>query len=305
MNARLRDLLRRLPWVGRDRLMDEIAQLEAQRAAESAQSAKYVSEIQRMRGVIDLLRGDAERRRAQVERIPGGEEVARLENVLAHKNKQLDRARAEIRYRTKLFRKYVIEGDDGQLGAIYGFDGKLAPVRGAAGQDQAVYRKTYVERFEVSGLEPDRACWLETRCLARLAATSGRAHFPRVLTLDPATPSVTLTHQGPTLDQLGGAQRAQAAARLRADGAAQIDAIARAMEAANVVNLDIIDNGRHLAISDEGRLSLIDFDIAALDQTPISSFIAQRLKLWQQRGGYDGTRELLAAQIAAFCEAAR
>lgn len=140
------------------------------------------------------------------------------------------------------------------------------------------------EKLLWSGLTAAQALHLEVTCLIRLAAGQGAAHFPRLLGLDMRAGRFELTDQGETLLALGAAGKRPPIP----EPEAQIAAILSALEAARVVHLDMHADGRNLCVDAAGRLSVIDFDIAALDDVPFSGEIAARLAAFHAEGGYAG-----------------
>lgn len=157
------------------------------------------------------------------------------------------------------------------------------------------------EKLLWSGLTAEQALHLEVTCLTRLAKGAAAAHFPRCLTLDKNAGQFELTDQGQTL-------KARAAAGILTpipDVAAQIATIITALQAAKLVHLDMHPDGRNLCLDDAGRLSLIDFDIAAYDETPFSGEITQRLRAFHARGGYAQFADLMAEIIASLTGAQR
>ena len=151
------------------------------------------------------------------------------------------------------------------------------------------------ERLLWSGLNRAQALHLEVSCLIRLAQGQGAAHFPRLLGLAMTTGRFELTDQGPTLRD-----RAVTETPVKImNPEAQIDAILAALKAAHVVHLDMHRDGRNLCVDDDGRLSLIDFDIAALDDVPFSGEIAARLQQFHAAGGYAGFGTALREIVAA------
>ncbi|MDO5658118.1 MAG: hypothetical protein Q4G36_07325 [Paracoccus sp. (in: a-proteobacteria)] len=218
---------------------------------------------------------------------------------------QLRDARSEIVFRTGLWRA-AVEGAGGPDAAALGF----APLRlrgnPKVAPDAPCYVKTYRDRLSVSGLEAHRACWLELECLARLQSLDpeSAAHFPRPLALEPERPELTLSWQGWSLDCVPPDRQAGIAARLAPRIEAQTAVIVAALERAGVVHLDLNYSGDNLAVDEEGRVSLIDFDIAACDETPISAPLIRRLNGWRSSGGYDQTAMLISRLLRHFCDSA-
>lgn len=150
------------------------------------------------------------------------------------------------------------------------------------------------ERLLWSGLTRDQALHLELSCLLRLAQTPMAAHFPGVLQIDLADGRFELTDQGQTLKALAAARRPL---RVR-DPEAQIDAIVTALAGARVVHLDMHADGRNLCLDATGRLSLIDFDIAAVDEVAMSGNISERLHAFHVEGGYASLKDSMRSIVA-------
>lgn len=152
------------------------------------------------------------------------------------------------------------------------------------------------EKLLWSGLTREQSFHLEVTCLIRLAQGAAADHFPRLLTLDAQAGRFELTDQGQTL-------KTRAAAGIKPtipDVAAQIARIVVALQAARVIHLDMHPDGRNLCLDDAGRLSLIDFDIAACDETPFSGEITQRLRAFHDSGGYAGFAALMSQVVASL-----
>lgn len=211
------------------------------------------------------------------------------------------RAKSEIDYRTRLWHRAAA----GQQVTPdrFGFQSLhlTPPDPRPAGP---YFEKNYRDRLEISGLEADRACWLELSCLLRLqsAADGLGAPFPTPVALDPAAPRLTMTHQGWSLDGVPRDRKADIAAKMRPEIARIAARIAAALERARVVHLDMHLSGRHLTVDASGRVSLIDFDIAALDGFAISATIARRLRQFHENGGYATKEKLIAEQLTRFCD---
>ncbi|WP_071799055.1 hypothetical protein [Natronohydrobacter thiooxidans] len=166
----------------------------------------------------------------------------------------------------------------------------------AAPRTPVTHWKEARERLLWSGLAREQALHLEVTCLIRLAQGQGAAQFPRLLALEMPAGRFELTDQGQTLLALRTAGR-----QIRVpDAEMQIATILAALEAARVVHLDLHRDGRNLCLDAGGRLSLIDFDIAALDGVPFSGEIAARLAEFHAAGGYAGFGTRMRAIIAAL-----
>lgn len=211
----------------------------------------------------------------------GQQEIDRKARTIALMRDQLQRVKAEVAFRTRKLRRGAASQQALGFGGLY----FSAPDPMPPGP---YYEKSYRERFEVSGLEAHRACWLELTCLQRLQNLDAdfAAHFPAPVLLDPATPRLTMTDMGWSLDIVPAELRQGIATRVAPRIGEQTARIVAGLEAAGVVHLDAHASGRNLAVDATGHVSLIDFDIAAFDGSPISAAIAQRLDRWRGRGGY-------------------
>lgn len=213
-------------------------------------------------------------------------------------------ALAEIDFRTALWHR-AAQSPASAAPGDYGF----APIRLEPADPQtpgARFTKVYEDRLFISGLEARRACWLELSCLTRLQALGGGAarHFPTPLAVDADRPSLTMTYQGWSLDAVPGDKRADVATRLLPQLERQSDEIVAMLSAAGVINLDIHFTGKNMTVTEDGVVSLIDFDIATIDQHPISAEIRNRLRIWHARGGYRDTSEQIMYHLARFCDQA-
>ena len=152
------------------------------------------------------------------------------------------------------------------------------------------------EKLLWSGLTREQALHLELTCLTRLAQGTAAEHFPRVLAIDMHAGRFELTDQGQTLKARAAAGCKTPIPKLMM----QVRTIVAALEKAGVVHLDMHPDGRNLCLDDAGRLSLIDFDIAACDDTPFSGEIAQRLRAFHDSGGYAGFAALMSQVVASL-----
>lgn len=254
-----------------------------------AEHLRLTEELQRTRRILHD-------HRAQSDSDLTAPEQERSHRTIALMRDQLKRVKAEIAFRTGHWRRAAAAPD------ALGFDGPslVAPNPLPPGP---YYEKSYRERFEVSGLEAHRACWLEISCLTRLQKLAPHlaVHFPAPVALDPATPCLTMTHAGWSLDIVPDDLRAEIAARLAPRIGEQTARITAALKAARVIHLDTHESGRNLAVDARGHVSLIDFDIAAIGNHAISAPIAERLDRWRARGGYQITAMRIAGQLNRFC----
>ena len=150
--------------------------------------------------------------------------------------------------------------------------------------NQLVVTKQARGRIIWNGLSDRQAFYLEAESLRRLNCSelslAERRHFPRLFSLDSGALTVTMSHNGITLDKL---KRKVSAPNVES----QILTIARTFEKSSVVHLDI-SRGKNITVDDKGTLCLIDFDIACLDDLPLSGKIQERYDAFLAKGGYAG-----------------
>ncbi|SDD17212.1 hypothetical protein SAMN05421538_10115 [Paracoccus isoporae] len=250
----------------------------------------------------------APRRSPHTERPASGApapDPARQTRTIHALRRQISFAKAEIAFRTRRWRRAERKLNGSGALRRYGF----APLSLSAGLPRATgprHVKHYKERLALTGLEAQRACWLELSCLLRLhwVAPEARDRFPLPIALDPGAPSLTMTDLGWSLDMVPAHASAAVAARLRPRVSAQVTEIVSVLEQAGIAHLDIHDSGRNIVVNTRGRLALIDFDIAAMDGMAISATIERRLQEWHRMGGYDWLARRMRDQALRFCDAA-
>lgn len=156
-----------------------------------------------------------------------------------------------------------------------------------------IITKTHRDRLIWAGTTSDQAHGIELACLSRLSQTPGAVHFPVVTDMDRSVPSLTLLHAGLDLRHVE-----RRGTPVPVPGAlSQIERMLDAMAVAGLVHLDLHPDGRNLCVSDDGHLTLIDFDIAALDGKCLSGSINERLEALKATGD---VRSTLAAQLEAM-----
>lgn len=138
-----------------------------------------------------------------------------------------------------------------------------------------IYKKSHCNCV---GLSANQSYRLELLCLQRLAKNFeckcglGRDHFPRVRVCRRRT--LGMTHCGCSLDiPLSRRSTVPPLQDLKLD--AQIDCIVDNLVRCNIEHLDPLD--KNLCLSDDGVLSLIDFDIASVDNHPLTHQIRHRM----------------------------
>ena len=113
-----------------------------------------------------------------------------------------------------------------------------------------------------NGLTRSQAYELERTAYERLEPCP---HVPSIVRCDDETCKLTLEHRGTSLDRL----RRNRAFIAVPDVDAQIRTIARALDDAKIVHLDVLP--KNLCYDERtGRISLIDFDMAVLDDAPMT-----------------------------------
>ncbi|TVP71903.1 MAG: hypothetical protein EA339_07750 [Rhodobacteraceae bacterium] len=167
----------------------------------------------------------------------------------------------------------------------------------AAPRTPLTFWKTAREKLLWSGLSAEQALHLELTCLIRLAKGENAAHFPRVLKLDLLKKRFELTDQGPSLKER---QKTGKKVAVR-DADQQIATIIAALKEAKITYLDMHPDGKNLCVQDDGHLSLIDFDITAIDGLPQSGLLAEKLKTFDENGGYDALAQQMREIIARLC----
>lgn len=229
--------------------------------------------------------------------------AAPAEAKLAHCRRELAAALDELEFRTRQWRA-MAEGTGPVPPYDHGFvlpDLVASPGAGHSGH----YVKRFQSRPTATGLTARQAFVLEARCLMRLQTLSGAArHFPAPVAFAPDDPSITLSHVGWSLDS---AEARALARRLRLPVQGyfeQIDSIVEGLERASVVHLDLLQNARNVLLAEDGRLSLVDFDIAVIDDQPFSAEIQRRHDEWNAGGRFARTRRQLVRSVERFLDAA-
>lgn len=123
-----------------------------------------------------------------------------------------------------------------------------------------------------SGLSIKEQMDLEIECLQRLKE---EPHFPKILQIQET--SLVLTHEGTSLNRLREPVFVQ-------NYQTQIKSICDALQRHGIVHLDLI--GKNICISRTGILTLIDFNIACVDEVPKSSLVVERYNKFLDKGGY-------------------
>lgn len=189
-------------------------------------------------------------------------------------------------------------------------DQRLFPEIASAGNAFPVcpnnsHRKRYSAKNRWGGVDAEQAYFLETESLRRLAllkqerGDKNSSPFPKLLSASNEDLSITISDCGISLDALAiGEVPAQIP-----DHKAQVDYIVDCLLEAGVLHLDLRPDGKNLCVDEQGRLSLIDFDIVALDGTqPHSYQIKRRLDMARRfPGGYrEWARSRLLRTLGRF-----
>lgn len=222
---------------------------------------------------------------------------ARFAGLSGDKARTLSAARKEIAF----LRDYATRLEKGLVppsGHIFGsfrIDPRWQGPRPADGAE--VIWKSASERLLWAGTTREQAFLLEVNCLIRLNEVerdSPRRHFPVLLDIDPERQRFAMTRVGlPLTDLPAGPQT------VVHDLGAQAACIVRRLERAGVVHLDLHRSGKNLAVDRTGTVSLIDFDVAALDGVAWSGWIRERLDRFQRWGGYERTQRRIIQLVAA------
>lgn len=121
---------------------------------------------------------------------------------------------------------------------------------------------------------------LELECLQRLSFSS---HVPNVLDVDYDTNTILLQHAGKCPKEL---QIGNQKVKIK-NKELQLNQIIEDLKLAKVHHLDV--NYGNILINRFGKLSIIDFTYACLDEKPITSKLKKRLIKLKAAGEYDYT----------------
>lgn len=181
-------------------------------------------------------------------------------------------------------RDRCFELEEGQDSDAPGFQ-RLFPTRemfpGNFADPQRCKEGTFLKFYETknrwAGMTAVQRLYIESWCLYRLNTSPSSdfdsAHFPELYSFDHELGSIEMSHCGPSLDQIC----QDSPSIVVHNPAMQIDEIVSLMEEAGVRHLDLRPDGKNLCVSFDGRLSLIDFDIAVLEgEMPMSAQVFER-----------------------------
>ncbi|ATX65068.1 hypothetical protein [Roseinatronobacter bogoriensis] len=136
-----------------------------------------------------------------------------------------------------------------------------------------LHTKRFRNRFGVSsGLTKKQAFFLELDCLSRIAECcdiEAQQHFPILIDYDTEQFTITTSHNGISLKDI----REVIAVP---DFNCQLSLILSTLSKAQVAHLDCHPNGKNLTVSNEGIISLIDFDNAQVKDQPFNHIMRNR-----------------------------
>lgn len=150
-------------------------------------------------------------------------------------------------------------------------------------QSSEDFKKKSRCRLQWVGASAEETFWLELLCLLKLEEVSNKeklqkTHFPRVTSVNEKDKSFTMESVGLTVDKLYRMGRKVDIP----DASSQIDRIVDLLVQADIKHLDVVekDVGKNIAISDDGIISLIDFDVSCIDNILVSGAIKERHELY-------------------------
>lgn len=151
-----------------------------------------------------------------------------------------------------------------------------------------------------NGLKRPTAYKLEKECLTLLSdnyrcicKNNSAFHFPKIVRSDDQSMTFILTNQGQSLDKLRGTFP-PTILNIRE----QIACICFNLSQNKIRNLDVHASGKNLCITTDGTISMIDFDIASINDTYLSSAIQSRAIRYAD---YDDYLKTTAHEIEAIC----
>lgn len=171
----------------------------------------------------------------------------------------------------------------------------LSPTKSVRVQSESTFVKTARHRLDdFSGLTSYQSFILELECLVRLnklTDENGRSPFPKLYSFDVEKREIESSHVGHSLSCLN------YSVDVRCFGE-QIASIVALLKKAGVIHLDNHPSGKNVCVSDEGRIYLIDFDLAAIDGVALGPYQQKRLNDFYENGGYEGFADELALIIS-------
>lgn len=148
--------------------------------------------------------------------------------------------------------------------------------------------KTHVKKYRdrpytFSGLTKQQAFLLELYSLAVLnkEGTNIDGYFPKLVGFDKQNYTITTSFNGVAVNEL-------VSPILVNNLDDQCEKIVNALEVSSVIHLDDHFSGKNLVVNQKGVISLIDFDIAVVNNICISLYFEKRLLSFYERDGYRG-----------------
>lgn len=145
-----------------------------------------------------------------------------------------------------------------------------------------------------NGLTREQAFKLEHTCLKLLnkkfecICKKKSTHFPKIISLYPSMYEFTLSYCGRSIFDR---EKENIIIKIK-NLEEQIDCIIHNLKKANVMHIDMVPNGKNLCLSRKGIISVIDFDIAVVNEKILSDKINE---IYVDK--YGGTRELYYEQF--------
>lgn len=148
---------------------------------------------------------------------------------------------------------------------------------GTSNCKEGTFRKYYETKNRWVGMTARQRLYIESWCLKRLNTSSPKGfesvYFPELYSVSTESSFIEMSHCGTSLDQIC----RNGPAIVVNNPARQIEEIVHLMEVSGVRHLDLRADGKNLCVSAEGRLTLIDFDIAVLEgEIPFSAQVFER-----------------------------
>ena len=149
-------------------------------------------------------------------------------------------------------------------------------------------KKATLQYKSANGLTIKEYYRLERRCLRLLnknyecICKIKKEHFPKIIKYNSKEYELELTHKGINVKRLILRKRKMKIS----DASEQINCILYNLKKNKIRHLDIHDSGKNVCIDSAGTISLIDFDLAAIDENYLSLILKNRLSKY----GYNGRK---------------
>lgn len=114
------------------------------------------------------------------------------------------------------------------------------------------------------GLDIKNAKKLEVQCYKLLNSI----HFPKLISIDKPN-VIRIEHKGESLNLIKKKIKIP-------HYKSQIDRIINEFRKKRIVHLDMHESGKNICVTDNGIISIIDFDIAVIDNNPLSNRLEQK-----------------------------